>query len=136
MPSKLCLIAYYFWRGRGLAAESNSLFKRTATLLLCGLCAVHWRNVRGVALRELFKEKDFGDGVHFAYEFKANGSFTGTEMTKSVAGSWRVRRNELCWKWRRPRGPEECYDVQQDGAHVRLLINGSEAWYGTLEARR
>ena len=84
----------------------------------------------------MFKDKEYGDGVHFAYQFNADGSFTGTEMTKSVSGSWRIRRNELCWKWLRPPEPEECYDVQQDGAHVRLLIHGSEAWNGTLEVLR
>src|SRR2546428_2676452 len=93
----------------------------------------HWRNVRGAALKTLFQDKEFADGVHFAYQFEAaGGTFTGTEMSKSVSGSWRVQGNEFCWKWVRPPGPEECYAVQQDGAHVRLLINGSEAWYGTL----
>lgn len=96
----------------------------------------HWRNVRGAALAALFSDKEFADGVHFAYQFKGDGSFTGTEMSKPVSGSWRVRKDELCWKWLRPPGPDECYEVQQDGAHVRLLINNSEAWYGTLEPLR
>ena len=90
----------------------------------------------GVALQSLFNDKEFGDGVHFAYQFKANGTFTGTEMSKPVSGSWRVRDNEFCWKWLRPPGPDECYQVQRDGAHIRLMINDSEAWYGTLEALR
>lgn len=112
-------------------------------VLLCALCALsslgftaetqRWRSVKGPALRELFKDKEFGDGVHFAYQFKADGTFTGTEMARTVSGAWRVRRDEFCWSWLQPPGPRECYDVQQDGAHVRLLINGSEAWYGTLE---
>ncbi|SRR5258708_2153001 len=93
----------------------------------------HWRSVKGAALRTLFQDKEFGDGVHFAYQFKAGGTFTGTEMSKRVSGSWRVQQDEFCWKWLRPPGPEECYAVQQDGPHVRLMINGSEAWYGTLQ---
>jgi|SRR6266850_731337 len=93
----------------------------------------HWRDVKGAALRTLFQDQEFADGVHFAYQFKAGGTFTGTEMSKSVSGSWRVQENEFCWKWLRPPGPEECYAVQQDGPHIRLLINGSEAWYGTLQ---
>lgn len=93
----------------------------------------HWRSVQGGALRELFKEKEFGDGVHFAYQFKADGTFSGTEMSNRVSGSWRVAKDELCWMWKRPPGPNECYEVQQEGSHVRLLFNGSEAWYGTLE---
>ena len=114
--------------------------------LLCALFALspslsmaqqeHWRTVNGVALQSLFKDKEFGDGVHFAYQFKANGTFTGTEMSKPVSGSWQVRDNEFCWKWLRPPGPDECYQVQRDGARVRLMINDSEAWYGTLEALR
>lgn len=96
----------------------------------------HWRNVRGAALTTLFSDKEFADGVHFAYQFKAAGTFTGTEMTKDVSGSWRVSNDEFCWKWLRPPGPDECYEVQQDSTHVRLLINGAEAWYGALEPLR
>lgn len=95
-----------------------------------------WRDVRGAALTAMFSNKEFADGVHFAYQFRADGSFTGTEMSKDVSGSWRVRKDAFCWKWVRPTGPDECYEVQQDGTHVRLLINGSEAWYGTLEPLR
>jgi len=87
-------------------------------------------------MQKLFQDKEFGDGVHFAYQFKRDGTFTGTEMSKPVSGSWRVRDNEFCWKWLRPPGPDECYQVQRDGARVRLMINDSEAWYGTLEALR
>jgi hypothetical protein len=96
----------------------------------------HWREVKGAGLRSFFSDKEFGDGVHFAYQFKADGTFTGTEMSKVVSGSWRVRKDEFCWKWLHPPGPDECYEVQQDGAHVRLLINRAEAWYGTLEPLR
>ncbi len=95
-----------------------------------------WRAVRGEALRALFADKEFGDGVHFAYQFKRDGTFKGTEMSQSVSGSWRARKGEFCWSWLRPPGPSECYQVQQDGSHVRMLINGSEAWYGTLEPLR
>jgi hypothetical protein len=97
----------------------------------------HWRDVRGAAIAALFSDKEFGDGVHFAYQFKRDGTFTGTEMAKEASGSWRVRKDELCWKWERPPGPHECYRVQEDdGHHVRLFINGSEAWYGTLAPLR
>ena len=117
--------------------------KIMTTALLCAFLTLvasssaaekeHWRSVKGTSLQKLFQDKEFADGVHFAYQFKAGGTFTGTEMSKRVSGSWRVQGNEFCWKWVRPPDPEECYAVQQDGAHVRLLINGSEAWYGTLQ---
>ncbi len=93
-----------------------------------------WHTVKGEALQSLFRDKEFADGVHFAYQFRRNGTFTGTEMSKDVSGSWRVRKDEFCWKWLRPPGPDECYHIQQDGEHVRMLINGSEAWYGTLQS--
>ena len=103
--------------------------------LLCALaCAAdeQWKSVDGARLRELFKDKEFADGVHFAYRFNADGTFSGTEMASTVSGSWRVRGAEFCWTWLRPPGPSECYCVQQDGAYVRLLVNDSEAWWGTL----
>ena len=96
----------------------------------------HWRDVTGAAIAALVSDKEFGDGAHFAYQLKADGTFTGTEMAKRVSGTWRVHEDDLCWKWRRPPGPEECYRVQQDGPHLRFLINGSEAWYGTLQDLR
>jgi len=96
----------------------------------------HWRAVSGSALTTLFADKEFADGAHFAYRLKSDGTFTGTEMAKEVSGTWRVVGEQLCWSWERPPGPRECYDVQQDRANVRLLINGSEAWYGTVERMR
>lgn len=95
-----------------------------------------WQPVKGAAIRRLFAAKEFADGVHFAYQFKADGTFTGTEMTKAVSGTWRVERDQFCWRWLRPTEAEECYRVQRDGAHVRLMVDRSEAWYGTLEALR
>jgi hypothetical protein len=117
-----------------MAAVISLLF--TVALMASSLAAAaddeHWREVKGARVRSLFSDKEFGDGVHFAYQFKADGTFTGTEMAKQVSGSWRVAKDEFCWHWQRPPGPRECYRVEQDGSHVRLLINGVEAWYGTL----
>ena len=98
-----------------------------------GFAGEQWHAVDGTALQRLFAGKEFGDGVHFAYQFKGSGTFTGTEMGKEVRGSWRVRGNELCWNWQVPPEPQECYEVQQDGKNVRMMRNGSEAWYGTLQ---
>jgi hypothetical protein len=71
--------------------------------------------------------------VHFAYRFGNDGTFAGTEMGKDVRGKWRVAADEICWTWTRPPGAEECYTVEQDGPALRMLRNGSEAWYGTLK---
>ena len=113
----------------------------TLAMIAVPLCAAaadkeHWQALKGAALRTLFQEKEFGDGVHFAYQFRRNGTFTGTEMAKEVSGAWSVEKDEFCWSWLRPPGPRECYRVEQDGARVRMLINGAEAWYGTLQPLR
>ena len=92
--------------------------------------------VRGPQLRVLFAAKEFGDGVHFAYQLRADGTFTGTEMARDVTGRWRTTEREFCWRWTKPRGAEECYDVEQSGGEVRLLRNRSEDWYGTLKPLR
>jgi len=126
-----------------MAAESETFLKLAlAPIAFACLAPSHgaeserWRDIGGQELRALFSNKEFADGAHFAYRLRADGTFSGTEMAKSVSGTWRVQDEQLCWKWRRPPGPEECYRVQQDGPHVRFLINGSEAWYGTLEKLR
>ena len=46
------------------------------------------------------------------------------------------RRPKAGRRWMRPRGAEECYRVERDGAAVRLLKDGSEAWFGTLKSGR
>ena len=95
--------------------------------------AEDWKAVKGDALKSLFTGKELGDGAHFAYRFSADGIFFGTELGKDIRGAWRVKGNEMCWKWTRPPGAEECYGMQRDGSIVRLLKYGSEAWYGKLK---
>ena len=105
--------------------------------LLCGRAeAQKWQPVKGEAARSLFADKEFGDGVHFAYLFLADGTFSGTEMGKDVRGRWRVASGEMCWKWTHPPSAEECYSVQNDGSEIRLMRNGYEAWSGTLKPAR
>jgi len=91
-----------------------------------------WRKIRGADIAPLFNNQEFGDGAHFAYRMRGDGTFSGTEMGKEVSGAWRVTGDEMCWSWLRPPGPRECYAVEQDGPQVRLMVNGSEAWFGTL----
>jgi hypothetical protein len=52
--------------------------------------AENWKVVKREAARALFADKEFGDGVHFAYRFRTDGTFSGTEMGKDVRGTWRV----------------------------------------------
>jgi len=98
--------------------------------------AENWKAVDGRTLQTLFVDAEYGDDVHYAYRFRRDGTFSGTEMAQDVRGKWRVRGDELCWRWTRPSGAEECYRVERDGAAVRLLKDGSEAWFGTLKPAR
>ncbi len=109
-----------------------------AIAALATLCCAHvqaesWKPVKGPALRALLSGKELGDGVHFSYRFAADGTFSGTEMGTDVQGRWRIRGNQACLATTHPRAEEDCYDVERDGAEVRMLKYGSEAWYGRLK---
>jgi hypothetical protein len=95
--------------------------------------AENWKPVKGEALKTLIAGREFGDSAHFSYRFSLDGKFSGVELGKDVRGLWRVNGDELCWKWTRPPGAEECYEVQKDGAATRLMLNGSEARYGKFQ---
>ena len=95
--------------------------------------AENWKAVNGQTLKRMFAGAEYGDDIHYAYRFRSDGTFSGTEMAKDVRGKWRVKGDELCWRWTRPPGAEECYRAERDGAAVRLIKDGSEAWFGTLK---
>jgi len=91
-----------------------------------------WPMVRGMALTQAVTNQDFGDGVHFAYQFLEGGELRGMNMGKPAKGSWRVTGSELCWRWAKPSGPAECYQVRQQGQAVRLYLDGQEVLSGNL----
>ncbi len=91
-----------------------------------------WREVSVSDLRAVFADHEFGDGVHFAYQFRANGNFTGTEMGKDVKGRWQTAGGQFCWSWIKPAGADECYDVQRKGEEVRFMRDGAEAFLGKM----
>ncbi len=108
-----------------------------AIAALAALACAHahgenWQPVKGRALRALFPGKELGDGVHFAYRFAADGTYSGTEMGTDVQGRWRIRRNQACLATTQPKAEEDCYEVERDGAEIRMLKYGSEAWSGRL----
>ncbi len=84
----------------------------------------------------MFSEHEYGDDTHFSYQFHGDGTFTGTEMGKEVAGRWRLRGSRMCWRWTRPPGAEECYEGRGNGAEISLYRNGVEQWFGTLKPIR
>jgi hypothetical protein len=95
-----------------------------------------WRVVDGPAVQKLFADRELGDGTHYSYSFRRDGTFVGFEMGKDVRGTWRSTDRQVCWTWTKPRGAEECYDVQHSGNDVRLFRHGYEALSGTLTPLR
>lgn len=91
-----------------------------------------WGTLSGEALTHAFANQDFGDGVHFAYQFQENGELHGMNMGKPAQGRWRVAGNLLCWRWSKSKDPEECYEVRQHGPTVRLFLDGQEVLSGNL----
>ncbi|MCE1181249.1 MAG: hypothetical protein LWW81_02935 [Rhodocyclales bacterium] len=91
-----------------------------------------WVTLRGTALTQAFTNQDFGDGVHFAYQFLEDGELRGMNMGKPAQGHWRVAGNELCWRWAKSKEPEECYLVRRQGPAARLFLYGLEVLSGNL----
>lgn len=91
-----------------------------------------WPILRGVSLTQAFANHDFGDGVHFAYQFLDGGELRGMNMGKAAQGIWRVTGSELCWRWAKSSEGEECYQVRQHGQAVRLYLDAQEVLSGNL----
>jgi hypothetical protein len=89
-----------------------------------------WVKVRGNALTQAFTNQDFGDGVHFAYQFMAAGELRGMNLGKTAQGHWWVTANEICWRW--AKAPEECFEVRMQGTSVRLFLDKQEVLAGKL----
>jgi len=64
---------------------------------VCAADTENWHDVKGADLRSLVEDREFGDGVHFAYVFRADKSFSGMEMGRKERGTWRIARDEWCW---------------------------------------
>ena len=93
---------------------------------------VGWRSVRGADLHALFVDHELADGVHYAYQFRRDGTFTGFSMGKAIRGTWRIADDEFCWTQARRAAEEECFDVERSGTSIRLLRDGYEAFSAAL----
>jgi len=91
-----------------------------------------WTKLRGNALTQAFTNQDFGDGVHFAYQFMAGGELRGMNMGKPAQGHWRIKASELCWRWAKT--TEECYEVRRQGQYVHLFVDNQEVLAGKLSS--
>jgi len=91
-----------------------------------------WRSVRGADLRAMFVDHELADGVHYAYQFGGNGTFSGFAMGKEIHGTWRLVGDEFCWMQRKFTAVEECFEVERRGSEIRFLRDGYEAFSGQL----
>ena len=91
-----------------------------------------WRSVRGADLYALFVDHELADGVHYAYQFRSDGTFTGFNMGKAIRGTWCVAGDEFCWTQARRAAAEECFDVERSGISVRLLRDRYEVFSAAL----
>ena len=91
-----------------------------------------WHAVRGSELRSVFVDHELADGVHYAYQFHADGTFIGFNMGKAISGNWRTVPDTFCWTWVRPAVAEECFTVERNSANFRFVRDGTEIFTGTL----
>ena len=83
-----------------------------------------FKKLSGAQIRQAFVGKKFSDGIHFSYEYQANGAVQGTGMGKKTTSTWKVAKDQLCVT--DPSFGETCYQVWRKGAAVRLSVEGSE----------
>ncbi|TMH18694.1 MAG: hypothetical protein E6H64_13485 [Betaproteobacteria bacterium] len=91
-----------------------------------------WRKVHGPDLRALFVDHELADGVHYAYQFRSDGTLTGFNMGKAIRGTWRIASDEFCWTQARRAAAAECFDVERSGSSIRLLHDGYDAFSAAL----
>jgi hypothetical protein len=88
------------------------------------------KSVRGAELRAMLVDHELADGVHYAHQFRRNGTFAGFNMGREIRGTWRLAGNEFCWTQRRSAPAEECFEVERRGSEIRFLRDGYEAFSG------
>ena len=80
----------------------------------------------------MFIDHELADGIHYSYQFRGDGTFTGVSMGKDVRGTWRIFNGEFCWTQKRRAAEEECFEVQRGSDSIRLLRDGYEAFTAKL----
>jgi hypothetical protein len=94
--------------------------------------ATDWRTVPAKEVASTFAGSELADGVHYSYQFRRDGTFTGVEMGRNVKGRWLARGNEFCWTWIKPKGEEECMTVHRRAHDIQLSRDGALFLEGTL----
>lgn len=74
-------------------------------------------------LRQTVSGKVVGDGQHWTYHLKKNGSLEGAEMRRPVTGRWAVKGNRLCLSVPTA-APANCASVVRSGTTLALQDKG------------
>lgn len=76
-------------------------------------------------LRQAVSGKVVGDGQHWTYHLKKDGSLEGAEMRRPVTGRWAVKGNRLCLSVP-AEAPANCSQVGHAGKSLVLRDNGMD----------
>ena len=106
-----------------------------AAILICGGPAIAaspmegplkkegFKHLTGQQIRQAFVGKKFTDDVHFANEYKADGSILAISMGKKQTNKFAITENQLCVT---DNFGETCYAVWKKGNEVRLIVGDSD----------
>ena len=107
-----------------------------ATVTVPVYAGTAWHHVAGRELPTMFIDHELADSVHYAYRFHGDGTISGFNMGKKLQGVWHIAGDEICWTLKRRRAEEECFELERNGASIRLLRDGQPAFIATLKPIR
>jgi hypothetical protein len=82
-----------------------------------------YKKLNGTQIRQTLAGRRFTDDVHFAFDYKANGTIGGTSMGKKINNKWSIARTELCLT---DSAGEICYSVWKKASAVKLMMDDSD----------
>lgn len=77
-------------------------------------------------IRATFVGQVVGDGYHWRYYLKPDGSVDGTSMGRSRKGYWSVRGQQLCLAIINDTAQDQCYGVVRKDKALIFRVNGQD----------
>ncbi|WP_342358472.1 hypothetical protein [Terrarubrum flagellatum] len=103
--------------------RAAALFALAAILHGYGASAAEaFRQLNGREISAHLTGMELTDEVHWAFVFLQQSRFQSFSMGAKQAGTWRVRRNELCIE--RSNDAVRCYEVWMSGKQIQLRRPG------------
>jgi hypothetical protein len=82
-----------------------------------------YKKLNATQIRQAFAGRRFTDDVHFAFDYKANGTIGGTSMGRKINNKWSIANAELCIT---DSAGEICYSVWKKASAVKLMMGESD----------